>query len=430
MKRLESMSLIQHIAEHFTRLLSKCFWFVFFGVTVVFLESLQATPALVSPDGTFVLYGSDLMATREFSRVLASYEKNFNQLTGYSPGDAPPVVVVMYDETSNSQHQASLKMDSVEGNTPRIEVDIPFHAATKPMTGTSLAQGMLLRQYYNGKTSAAGSRIVEFPPWLLHGLGRLSNPNAKLVTIPSSYLHGAAPPSIPDLLLQKAPDGSNAALLDVYDTMAAALLKAGFQETKGGWLFRDWVGVFDPSASVRQLSSWPAGWSMQSVERRWLLLMASIGAEDTGGRILSVSETLSRYDNLRAGIATVDHSLAPLKKQRGGAYLLQQFNTQLIALRLQANPLLDSLLQDNILLCTQWKHLSEKKIIEKEKKTSLQREQILKRSRAIDDYMDWFEASKLPVQSGLFEHILDAPDSPVQKGPIGHYLDTVESRGW
>lgn len=404
------------------------------SLILVFSAFQPVAKPLITPKGSFSLNGVNSITTLRFSRLLGGFEKQFGQLTDFSPGDAPPVIVVLNEasDTGNKLNgDAILRVDALDRSLLRIQVDVPVAALDNPTTSTTLAQALLLRHYYNGVAPLSGSLIAEFPPWLLHGLGRLSNPEAKLMTIPSFYLHGAAPPSIPDLLVQKAPDSSNSALLDVYDTMAADLLTAGFKGSGGMQAFHSWIGNFDPNAPTHPLSSWPPGWSMQSVERRWLLLMADNGGEEPGVvSILSIAETLSRYDKLRAEIMTPDHSLLPLKKQKGGGYLLDQISSRLTALRLQGNPLVDPLLEENIRLCAKLNHLSAKKILEKEKKIALQREDVIKRSRAIDAYMDWFEASKLPVRSGLFEHILGSPDSPVQKGPIGRYLDTVESRGW
>jgi hypothetical protein len=58
------------------------------------------------------------------------------------------------------------------------------------------------------------------------------------------------------------------------------------------------------------------------------------------------------------------------------------------------------------------------------------REDLLQRSRAIESYLDWYEASRLDERSGLFDAFLATPPVPVSKGPLGRYLDSVEARGW
>ena len=394
----------------------------------------QAKPTLSSPDGSFVLIGGDSLPTIHFSRTLAGFEKKFYQVTGFTAGETPPIVIVLHDATDAgnvNKGQAVLRVDSVDQAMLRIQVDIPAAALGSPTTSATLAQAMLLSQYYIGATPASGSRMPEFPSWLLHGLGKLSDPEAKLAVIPSSYLRGAAPPSIADLLVQKAPDSSNASLLDVYDTMAADLLGAGLKSDGSAQTLRAWIGRFHSDSPDHPASSWPPSWSMQSVERRWLLIMAGNEGENISAiSMLGVGETLARYDEILAEVSTPNHSLALLKKEKGSDYLTQQISSRLVALRLQANPIADPLLDEMILLCSKFKRLSEKKITGKEKIFLLLRADIFKRSHAIEDYLDWFEAAKLPVRSGLFDRMLKTPDSPVQKGPIGHYLDTIESRGW
>jgi len=90
----------------------------------------------------------------------------------------------------------------------------------------------------------------------------------------------------------------------------------------------------------------------------------------------------------------------------------------------------DSLLDESIQLCANFKKFSEKKIAESEKKLLSLRAETVSRSQAIDSYLDWFEATKVPFKSGYFNSLLRTNDRQVQKGPIGHYLDTVEQRGW
>jgi hypothetical protein len=414
-----------------TRFRKLCSLFAFLLILSTALFKLQATSAILSPEGIFSLNGSDSLLTRQFSKRLSGYEKKFYQLTGYSPIDAPPVVVVLHDANDSSFNRAFLRMDTMEGNLPKIQLDVSEDSLSEVSTSAALAQSMLLRQYYDGKSPVAGSHIAEFPEWLLYGLGQLTDPRASLSVIPVSYLQGGTPPSIPDLLVQKISSESTLSLRDLYATMSAELLSAGLKNDGGDRTLRDWIGLFDPDRPAHELSSWPPKWSMQSVERRWLLLMAEQSGEQSGGvSLYSVGETVRRYDKIMEESTTGSHSLASIKKEKGSTYLIQQLLSRMIALRLQANSMANPLLDGTIQLCEKFKGLSEKKILEEEKKLSAKRDDIVKRSRSIEAYLDWYEATKLPGKSGLFDTLLKAPDTPVQQGPIGHYLDMIEKRGW
>ena len=395
------------------------------------IQSVVAKPLSVSPEGTFSLNGRQAIASKQFSRRLAAFEKEFAELTGYGPSEAPPVIVVLHPHADNLQGRAFLRMDTVEGGIPKIQVDLAEESLLSPVLDTVVAQAMLLRRYYNGKSPDPGSRIVEFPSWLLHGLGKLSDPEAIQAVIPISYIKGGTPPTIADLLIQKAPPEDNSVLLDIYDTMCAELLSAGLKNQGGDQTLRAWIGEFDPNVPKRTPSSWPPGWSMELVERRWLLLMAgNSGNSETVSSLLTVREVIERYDGVLAEIATPNHSLALLKKQKGADYLVGQLSTRLIALRLRANPLTDPLLDETIQLFLKFKHLSQKKIAERENGLSSMRAELQKRSQAIEAYLDWYEAAKLPVRSGVFDKLLNTKEPSIQKGPVGQYLDKVEERGW
>ena len=88
------------------------------------------------------------------------------------------------------------------------------------------------------------------------------------------------------------------------------------------------------------------------------------------------------------------------------------------------------LLDETIQLCSRLRRLPENKITASQKAISDTRMETQKRFHSIDAYLDWFEATKLPVKSGLFDHALKESTQTVRKGPVGRYLDTIEARGW
>jgi hypothetical protein len=404
------------------------------------ISDVKADQALSSPEGSFSLNGSNKHAVSEFSKLLSGFEQKFYEVTGYAPGDAPAVVLVLHDSGELARVPLGnplLRVDALEGGQLRIQVDLPQESGdcskttSRAMTDAVLAQALLIRQYYNGRSPDAGSHIVEFPAWLLHGMGQLCDSEIPTSKVPSSYLRGATPPTVADLMVQKEPDGSNTLLLQVYDTMSADLVSAGLKGAQGSASLRDWIGTFDPSSPVHVFSSWPPGWPMQSVERAWLLLMAGMSGQDPGVvSILSVEESLARYDEILSELTTKGHSFSALKKEKGADFTLQQLSTRFVALRLQANPLAYPLLDQTLQLCAQFKRLSEKKIAVQEQHLKELRDDVQKKHRAIESYLDWFEATRVPVRSGIFDNLLRTPEPPVQKGPVGKYLDTIEQRGW
>ncbi len=395
--------------------------------------SLSAKPPSLSSQGVFLLQASSSPAA-PVSRLLAGYERNFFRLTGYSPGDALPVVVVLHDAADITTGLPLLRLDTLEGGGSRIQVDLAEDSLKSRGTARCLAMAMLLREHYGGQSPRPGSKIVEIPSWVLHGLGFLCNPGSVSPIIPTSYLRGGAPPEIGDLLTRKPPQEENVTIGEIHDALCAYLLLAGLRES-GTNAFRNWIGHFDPKSPGARIPPWPPGWEMSSVERRWLLLIP--GRTGTPGEEfavvpprLTLSETMARYDDLLSGIGTPGHSLALLRRERGAPYTVGLLGERLTALRLQAHPLADPLLDGTIRLCATMMRLSEKKISSGEKSLSELRASTLARARAIEEYIDWYEAAKTPVRSGLFDRLLETREASIRKGPVGRCLDAVEARGW
>ena len=170
---------------------------------------------------------------------------------------------------------------------------------------------------------------------------------------------------------------------------------------------------------------------MQKVEREWLLLMATSSREEKSvtGELTS-TESLRKYDAVAEVIPRDPGSFEKLSKERGWAFTSQGISSRLSALRLQANPLVIPLIDSTTDLLQSGKALSGKKLSGRLAALTALRREILGRSQAINAYLDWYEAAKVPVRSGLFDAFLNSSESPVRKGPVGHYLDAVESRGW
>jgi len=400
---------------------------------VLLLASLQAKSPDLSSEGLFSLsdLGVGSLSNKSFSRALAIYERQFQALTGFPRGDAPPVVVMLHSCTESTASLPSLRVDLMEGGAPRVRLDLVQGSEGDPQVRQLIATSLLLREYYGTSSPESGSRIPRFPSWVTCGLARLCTPDSKAVAIPASYLRGAAPPEIEAFLTQRAPESGAQTISDLYEAIAACLLKAGLQGN-GGEGFRDWISHHDlDSKGSNSLPPWPQGWQMRSVERRWLLLMA--GNQEKESKIttlMSTAETLAAYDALMTSLPTPNHSLGELRKEKGADYLIEQFSEGVASLRFRANPMALPLIDATTLFLSKLKRMPDKRVALAEAELVALRKEILKRSREIEHYLDWYEATKIQVRSGLFDKYLNSPEITVKKGPVGRYLDAIEARGW
>lgn len=383
-------------------------------------------------------------ATPDFVRMLDTGGKEFLVRTGFSQQSHPPVVVTLHPRTEIAASLPSLRVDALEGGIPRISVDlregkIPEGdrkgAIQHQEDGQQLLMvALLLREYYDGRAPVPGSSVPQFPAWVTRGLASLCFPSEEPFRIPSSYLKvkGGKPPALEDFLIQRPPERSDPTISDLYDASAACLLKAGLSTSSGQASFREWVGHLDQQQPNHVPSRWVGGWEMRSVERRWLLLMAGSSMEGDGRiQLQNAADSLKAYDSVMTGgipEGASIHSLAQDKKN--GAYTLGKLAERLTALHLRANPLVLPLLDQTMILVAKAPKLHVKQIESEEKRLADLRMVTLQRTRAIDQYLDWYEAAKIPVRRGVFDKFLENQLVEIKKGPIGRYLDVVEKRGW
>jgi len=389
----------------------------------------SAPPPMKSEEGFFSLNVPVKSEGTAFLRELNSMEREFIKWTGYPASEHLPVVVALHDPSENAGSPPTIRVDVTDGGAAKIQVDLVRGSESSRQVQRLLAEALLLREFYGERAPRPGSRIDRIPPWIAHGLGRLCSPKAPPVTIPAKYIGGKKPPTIREFTGQREPEEQSETLGLIYDATASILLEAGLKAGGEGPL-REWIGK-NGSLPSGARPAFPPGWPESAVERRWLLRMPVASTEASERNfLLGFDETVSRYHAIMESVNTPDHSLLLLRKEKGGAYLVTLISQRLGALRLEANPLSLPLIDTTLALCQVLRKPPGKKAEEEQKAVALIRLEMNRRARGITDYLDWYEAAKIPVSSGLFDALLATPETPVQKGPVGRYLDAVEARGW
>jgi hypothetical protein len=373
-----------------------------------------------SPQGAVTYSSSEFRGSTSLRRAVEEAEKSFFQSTGFIPGDTPPVQL----STREKGSPASLSVNAIEGGGPQIRLVLPKDPEDLQVP-QFLATALLLRQYYGKIAPVPGSAVPQYPRWMTRGLGTLTLRRS----VPEAAT--SAPPELEAFLTERVPDPENTALLRRYDAMASVLVRSGLSDDSCKKAFRDWIGSYDPSVPSHHQSAWVEGWDMRTIERRWNLGLQAPGHNDQlPGMIQSAPSTLKEFHTIMVEGRVGKDSLADVAREKGGEYRLQMLTERLTALRLQANPLTIPLLESSMKLVSTAKRMSPKKVRQEEERLRQECLVLEKKSRAIEDYLNWCEATKVMIRSGLFDSYLSAPASPKAKGPVGRQLDAVEARGW
>jgi hypothetical protein len=400
---------------------------------------LTAKPLPVTEGGSFALEADPRLNHAPLWRALSDSERRFRSVTDWSDPEPPPVRVMLHSSLDPVADLPKLRVDQLEGGAPRIVLDLAEGGEGSPKFRRLVATALLLREYYGTGSPRPGAGIRRFPPWVIHGLGELIC-KASPGPLPVGYLHGGETPTVSAFITQKPPGDSDLLLLRVYDSMAGALLGAALEESPSA--FRPWVGRLDPERKETDPADLPPGWNDPRVERRWLLRMASSSskkipvagdAPDSSYALLDLPATIRAYDAILAQLPPGQDgsagTFAALRREKNPDFVAKGLQEQLQRLQFRANPLALPLISETIRLCSELPKQSPGKVLRTERELSLQRVALIGRSRAIESYIDWFEATRENGRSGLFEDFLAASPPVVKKGPVGRFVDQVEARG-
>ena len=300
-----------------------------------------------------------------------------------------------------------------------------------------LLRAVLLEMIYRKRSAiAAGESYVEPPAWLIEGL-LASMPNRDRASFVSAVNAAEKVSSLAEFLRQKFE------LLDpagrmVYRAYSFALIQWLLENDDG----RACVGRYidnlasasnDPVADFRSAFPEVAG---KDFEKNW---QSRISALKKSNELLTFSETEKELDDLletkfpAAADRDKSVSLSTLclqKADQAQELALKKFAQQLVLLNTRANPVLRPVVEE-------YQQLAARLALRKNHGVSARlgelkklRARLLARMSEVDDYMNWFEATQLSAQSGLFEDYLKTSTetaAPRRRDSLSIYLDAMES---
>lgn len=397
----------------------------------------------VSPSRQFIVYGADLvlrgamcdLAERNKSQLLRLLEARDEWKT--------PLVIRLDYPQANYPEAPNDKLEvSQTGFGLKLQLDLLVSANLQgAAVQRELLRAILLERIYRDRGNvAAGTPYVTPPDWLVDGLLALTPAGANqndseilravvaaqkiaplesVVTekrdrldLPSQRLHDAYSKALVQLLLE-TPDGRAKVeqyLHDLPDAPNDALadLRVHFPATLG-----------------------------QAPARWWILSVAGLSASDRYEN-LSVRETGEELDRI-LHFSLPDKTGKPhpyslgeypeYEKLPGASEALRQVGEQLLVLSARAHPSFHPIVQEDFALTEQIAQKKTKGLAERFARVASYRKVVEEQSGAIDDYLNWYQATQSKSFSGAFNDLLRPPDETHEtrrRDPISVYLDSVE----
>ena len=390
----------------------------------------------------FLVYGAEVGVRGIICDLAERTKSDLLRLLGLRDSWQTPLIVNLDYPRANVPETPLVQLDvSQLGYGLKLQLNLLL---TREMKGVGvqreLLRAILVEMMYRDRGSlAAGTPYVTPPDWLVEGMlalqpGRDSDNDAELLRsivaskrisplenivrqrraqldAPSRQLHEAYARALVQLLLEVPGGRFKVAqfITDLPDAPndAVADLQAHFPETLGHA---------------------PAKW--------WALSVAQLSAMDRY-ETLSAEDTVAQLDRvLRFSIPAPDgrvrdYSLGDYKtfpKLPASRAVLRQVGQQLLLLGVRAHPSYRAIVQEDYELAEMLARGKTHWVPERLERVANYRAVIERQRPAIDDYLNWYEATHSKTTSGAFSEILETADEalPRRRDPISVYLDSLE----
>ena len=409
------------------------------------VPSPAGKPLSISTSRQFRVYGADMalrgeicgLAERTKSTLLGILDQHDNWKT--------PLVINLDSPQANFPDAPAPYLDvSQLGYGLKMQLNL---LVTGEMTGRDvqrqLLRAILIELMYRDRGDiAVGTPYFAPPQWLVEGVLALQpggdpDENAQLL---QSMVGANKIAPLEDIVRQaRAPlDAPSRRLFAAYSEALLQLLR---EAPEGKQKLRQFIRDLPnaPSDAMADLGAHFPKTLGRSRDKWWALGVAHLAASNRS-EALSASETAALLDRyLRFPIDGPDgrirrYSLGEyqsFRKLPGYRGVLKELGRQLLLLGARAHPFYRAIVQEDYELTSLLARGKTHRVSERLNRVASYRAVVEQRAAAIDDYLNWYEATQLKTMSGDFATVLKdarAAESslPRRRDPISVYLDSIE----
>jgi hypothetical protein len=409
------------------------------------MRALDLRQRSESGNKQFVVYSEDVRLRQRVASFAEEVKADVQRLVGEGDLWKAPIVITLERATTMDQGAPPARLRLAE-TEPGFKIEINVKIGDDPAAvqlHKLLLRAVLLEYAYRYTGISAGQQVVEPPWWIVEGLletarRREQGTDAALF---QRLVEANRLPPIEKFLTDK-PDELGPAALAVDRALAMSLLQLLVEQPDGrrrmGKLLRDWPqSDGDPAALLaRHFEALGTGPVLQ---KWWTLNLArfaavdrfqGLTAEETEkelGPLLGIELMTRKGEKKNFAIA----EYAQFLKLPGAREALETRFNELLSLSTRASILSRPAVVDYAEIVSLLAKKKTRGMKERLTKVEEYRQQALRRSTDVADYMNWFEATQMKSRSGEFDNYLKtaaeiAEQERKQKGLVGQYLDDIE----
>lgn len=401
----------------------------------------------VSTSRQFIVYGTDVAVRGAICDLAERTKRDLLVLLAQRDSWITPIVInAQYPQANLPEVPRSALSVSQTGFGLKLQVDLTIDLeVSRPKIRRELLRAMLVEMMYRGENSPAAGAFTASPPhWLLDGVPArqldLSPADAKALAVPVSR-HTILPLS---QFLQQNPellDTPGQSLYRAYSVVLVSLL-TGLPDGPGRlarFVMDLSSAANDPSTELRR--QFPEVFESEAqAEKRWQDQIARLSISQPRS-VLDGAETeriLNRILHFKISEAGAEKTcelaeFPTFLKCPSAKTALPALARQLNALAVRANPVYQPLLFEYGKIAAALLRGKTKGVAKRLAALRESRRAMAARVRAIDDYLNWFEATGPRNPSGAFSDYMKAAESAARPARMKHdrisvYLDALEAQ--
>lgn len=421
--------------------------FVFLGLSLAFVPSSHAVPTerSISTSRQFIVYGSELRVRGAICELAEHTKHDLLLLLDQRDDWTTPIVInVQYPQANLPETPPTALHFSQTGFGLKLQLDLVLGADLNPSrVRRDLLRAILLEEIYRSKTNLpAGMAYVSPPDWLLDGLLAQQSelePRAALTDLLAAPVVAEKILPLEEFLRQR-PELLDAPGRSLYRAYAFALVDLLLHAPDG----RHRLGSFImdlPAASNDPMDDLRSHFSeLGNGDKAWTSHVAHLSSGQPY-QLLGAAETDRMLEEiLRFKISEngeeKNYSLDEFAKfpRNASAFVaLAQSRRALSALVLRANPIFRPIVLEYAEITTRLARDKTKGLSDRIARVRAARQRLTAQMEKIEDYMNWFEATKSRGPSGAFADYMKAAElaahpEQTRRDPISVYLDSIESQ--
>jgi hypothetical protein len=395
----------------------------------------------------FIVYGNDLAMRGIICDLAERTKREFLGLVGQRDDWITPIVINARRPQANLPELPRLNVDLGQtGFGLKLQLDLLIDPATRPPEiRHELLRALILEMMYRREPQLpSGATYVSPREWLLDGIPSEESdlPRERIgAWLGLSAGSGNVWPL--HRFVAQRPDLLDAAARKLYRAYSFALVDLLSRKPDGPRRLTQFIldlprASNDPTENLR--NHFPEIFGTQSAETTWEKQIARLSS-DRAYLLLSSAETERRLDEiLRLRISDRGPQRSydlvqfqDFRKSKMAKKALVALANNLAALATRAHPIYAPIIAEYAQIVSSIERGRTLRVPKRLAQLASTREAISAQMRAIDDYLNWFEATSLVKPSGQFADYMKAAERAAQprrtkRDSISVYLDALETQ--